>query len=141
MDDIFEHSSASLLRAIGRIYDLTAGMGLLMALIGLYAVISYQVSRRTREIGIRVALGAKRSQVVKIFLNHALVMSAAGVSVGFLLGVFANRLSESALGIGDLDPWLAGIVSLALLSTSLAAALIPARRAARINPQQALRGD
>src|SRR5262249_25129493 len=75
MEDIFERSSVSLIRAVGRIYDLAAGMGLLMALIGLYAVVSYQVARRTREVGIRMALGARRIEVVCIFLSHALIMS------------------------------------------------------------------
>jgi ABC-type antimicrobial peptide transport system permease subunit len=141
MEDIFEHSSVGLLRAVSQIYDLAAGMGLLMALVGLYAVVSYQVARRTREIGIRMALGAKRAQVVRIFLNHALGMSLAGISIGLIVSVFANQLSQSALGIGTLDPWLSASVSAALLLTSLAAAMIPARRAARIDPQQALRQD
>src|SRR6185369_15980078 len=99
MEDIFEHSSVGLLRAVGQIYDLAAEMGLLMALVGLYAVVSYQVARRTREIGIRMALGAKRVQVVRMFLNHAFGLSVAGVSIGLLVSVFANRLSQSALGI------------------------------------------
>jgi macrolide transport system ATP-binding/permease protein len=141
MEDIFEHSSVALLRAVSEIYNLAAAMGLSMALIGLYAVVSYRVARRTREIGIRMAVGAKRSQVVQMFLNHALGLSLAGVSIGLLMSVFANRLSESALGIGSPDPWVWTSVSLALLLTSLAAAAIPARRAARIDPQQALRED
>jgi putative ABC transport system permease protein len=139
MEDIFEHSSPSLIRAVGRIYDLAAGMGLLMALVGLYAIVSNQVAQRTREIGIRMALGAGRMEVVAIFLFQALVMGLIGVTAGLTLSVFANRISETALGIGKLNPWLLSFVSLALLFTALAAALIPARRAARIDPQRALR--
>ena len=88
-----------------------------------------------------MALGAKRMQVVQIFLSQALTMSVTGVSIGLMLSVFANRLSESALGAGKLDPSLLASVSLALLFTTLAASMIPARRAAQIDPQQALRQD
>jgi predicted permease len=141
MEDIFEHSSVSLIRAVGRIYDMAAAMGLLMALVGLYAVMSNQVARRTCEIGIRVALGARRLQVTGIFLKQSLAMSSIGVGIGIGVSVFANRLSQSALGTGELKLWLVSSVAAALLFTVVGASIIPAHRAARIDPQQALRQD
>jgi predicted permease len=141
MEDIFEHGSTSLVRSVARIYDMAAGMGLVMALVGLYAVVSYQVARRTREIGIRMALGAKRMRVVLIFLKQALTMSVIGVSIGMILSLFASPLTETAIGVGKLEPLIVASVSVALLLTTLIASLIPARRAAQIDPQQALRWD
>jgi predicted permease len=141
MQDIFERSSVAMIRAVVRIYDLAAGMGLVMALVGLYAVVSYQVTRRTREIGIRMAIGARRIQVVRLFVQHALMISVIGVGMGLVLSIFANRLSESALGIENVEPTLMAAVSIVLLITTLVAALIPARRAAHVDPQRALRQD
>ena len=141
MEDLFERSSVNLISTVERIYDSGAAMGLLLALVGLYAVVSYQVARRTREIGIRMALGPERVQVIKIFLRQATAVSVVGISVGLAVGIYANSLSESAVGYGRLDPLLLLAVSLALLLTAIAASFIPARRAAQIDPQQALRQD
>jgi ABC-type antimicrobial peptide transport system permease subunit len=141
MEDIFERSSVNIIRTVGRIYDYAAALGLLLALVGLYAVVSYQVGRRTREIGIRMALGAERLQVAKIFLGESMTMSLSGISIGIVLSVFANRISESALGASTLHPMLLGAVSIAFLLTTIAASMIPARRAAQIDPQKALRQD
>jgi ABC-type antimicrobial peptide transport system permease subunit len=141
MEDLFERSSVNMIRTVERIYDSGAAMGLLLALVGLSAVVSYQVARRTREIGIRMALGAERVQVTTIFLKQAAAMSVTGVSIGLAVGIYANSLSESAVGYGRLDPLLLLAVSLALLLTAVAASFIPARRAAQIDPQQALRQD
>ena len=69
-----------------------------IALVGLYAVVSYQVTRRTREIGIRMALGAEQLQVVRIFLKQGIVMSSIGISMGLVLSVFASRAVASNLG-------------------------------------------
>jgi putative ABC transport system permease protein len=141
MDDLFERSSVNTIRMVGRIYDLAATLGLVLALIGLYAVISYQVTRRTREVGIRMALGAHRQNVIGIFLGQAMAMSLSGVSMGLVLSLFANRFSESTLGSTAVRPALLAGVSLALLLTAIVASAIPAFRAARIDPQQALRQD
>jgi putative ABC transport system permease protein len=139
MDDLFERSSVNMIRMVGRIYDLAATLGLLLALIGLYAVVSYQVTRRTREVGIRMALGAERQNVIGIFLGQAIAMSLSGVLIGLVLSLFADRFSESTLGSTALRPALLAGVSLALLFTAIVASAIPAVRAARIDPQQALR--
>ena len=84
MADLFEHSSVNTIRTVGKVYDSTAALGLLLALAGLYAVVSYQVSRRTREIGIRTALGAERLQVMSIFVKQAAMMSGVGILTGLV---------------------------------------------------------
>src|SRR5262249_36772895 len=137
----FERSSVNTIRTVLRIYDFAAGMGLMLALIGLYALVAYQVARRTREIGIRMALGAGRLKVVRMFVRQAMIISACGVAIGLVLSVFASRISGSTLGSSKLHPLLLAAVSVALLVTTLGASLIPARNAARIDPQQALRRD
>jgi predicted permease len=141
MEDLFERSSVSTLRLVYRIYDSAAILGLLLAVVGLYAVISYQVGRRTREIGIRMALGAGRPQVVAIFIRQGGVLGVTGVVVGVALSWYANRLTGNVLGSAKLDPLLLAAVAVTLLATALAASTIPARKAARIDPQKALRQD
>jgi predicted permease len=139
MEDIFNRSSVATIEMILRIYDFAAVMGLTLALVGLYAVVAYQVARKTREIGIRMALGAERLQVMKLFLTQAVWTSAVGIGTGLTLSGFANRLSASTLGTATLDPRLVAVVAVSLLLATTMAALIPARTAARIDPQQALR--
>jgi putative ABC transport system permease protein len=117
-------------------------VGLLLAAIGIYGVTSYAVSRRTREIGIRIALGADRSSVLTLMLRHGLTLALAGVALGTLAAAFASRLIESLLfGIRALDPLT--FVSAAGLFTvvTLVASYLPARRAARVDPMVALRNE
>jgi ABC-type antimicrobial peptide transport system permease subunit len=141
MEDLFERSSVNTIRIVGKIYDSAAVLGLILALVGLYAVVSYQVTRRTREIGIRMALGAEQLEVVLIFLKQATVMSLIGISMGLALSVLANRVGASSLGAPAPYPLLLAGVALSMFVTTLAASLIPAGRAARTDPQQALRQD
>jgi predicted permease len=141
MQDLFDRSSVNTIRIVGTMYDSAAALGLVLALVGLYAVVSYQVTRRTREIGIRMALGAERFHVVKIFLRQAGLMSAAGIAIGLVLAAVANRIGAQSLGAAALHPLVVVAVVAAMLVTTIAAALIPARRAARIDPQRALRQD
>ena len=114
-------------------------MGLTLALVGLYALVAYQVARKTGEIGIRMALGAERLQVVKLFLTQAAWISVVGIGAGLTLSGLASRLSASTLGTASLDPRLVAVVAVSLLLVTTIAALIPARTASRIDPQQALR--
>jgi len=113
-------------------------------LIGLYAVVSYQVARRTREIGIRVALGAARQQVLGMVLKNSAVMAVTGVCIGTVLNLAASQmLSRGILGalVMRLNPASFVLLVLALLATTLLAAGIPARNASRIDPQKALRQE
>jgi putative ABC transport system permease protein len=116
-----------------------AGFGL--ALVGLYAVVAYQVARRTREIGIRMALGADWKNVVTMIGKQAATMGLAGVGVGLILCLAAERMLTSSLNVPAFDPLLFVLVPVGLLLTTVLAAAIPARKAARIDPMRALRQD
>jgi predicted permease len=117
-------------------------MALLLGIIGIYGVISYAVSQRTREIGIRLALGAQKSELKWMFVRSALVLTAAGVGIG-LLGAAAVMQSMKSLlfGISPLDPLTYLTVPLVLCAAAILASYLPARRAAGIDPMEALRVD
>jgi predicted permease len=131
-----------------RVADLVSGIaaavglvGFTMALIGLYAVVAYQVSRRTREIGIRMALGALRGQVLRGVLRQAAVIGAIGVATGTSISFAAGRGLTAVAGTPSFDPLLFAAVPVCLLLTTVLAAAMPAKRAASIDPQRALRHD
>jgi ABC-type antimicrobial peptide transport system permease subunit len=122
---------------------LSAGFGalaLLLSLVGLYGVVSFTVTQRTREIGLRVALGATRLATIWLLLRDALVMTALGIAIA-LPSVWAlGRLIESQLyGVKPTDPPTMAAAIVLLCSATLMAALIPARRASAVNPADALR--
>ena len=117
-------------------------LGLLLAAIGLFGVISCSVARRTREIGIRIAIGAHPQDVARLVLARASMLAAAGIAIGLLLALIAGRLLTSAVyGVSVRDPltYAAAISTMALVA--LAAAAIPARRAAAVDPLRALRAE
>jgi predicted permease len=116
-----------------------AGLGL--ALVGLYAVVAYQVARRTHEIGIRMALGADWKNVVTMIGKQAATMGLAGIGAGLILCLAAERMLTASLNVPAFDPVLFVLVPVGLLLTTVLAAAIPARKAARIDPMRALRQD
>jgi putative ABC transport system permease protein len=117
-------------------------LSLLLATLGIYGVTSYTVSRSTSEIGVRLALGATREGIIRLFLTRALKTAVAGLLIGLAAAIVATRsLSSLLFGIAPLDPVTLIAVSLLLVLVVLAAALIPARRASRINPWVSLRAD
>jgi predicted permease len=117
-------------------------MALALSLIGIYGVISYAVSQRTREIGIRLALGAQKSELSWMFVRSALVMTIAGVVIGMCAATALTQLMRSLLfGISPLDPITYVIVPLVLAMAALLASYLPARRAAAVNPVDALRAE
>jgi putative ABC transport system permease protein len=119
-----------------------AGLGLLLAVMGIYGVIAYLVAQRTQEIGIRLALGAPRSAVVWLVSSEGLRMALAGVAVGLFGTMMAARSLTSLLyGISALDPLTLGSASIVLIAVALAACALPAQRAARIDPIRALRAE
>jgi putative ABC transport system permease protein len=119
---------------------LAGGMALLLGIIGLYGVIAYSVSQRTREIGIRAALGAQQSQLVGMFVSHGLRLAAIGVACGLAVAFVAMRLMSSLLfGVRPADPLTYAAVSLGLIATAALASYLPARGAAAVNPSEALR--
>jgi predicted permease len=114
----------------------------LLAAIGLYGVMSYAVARRTREIGIRMALGAEPSGVLWLILSEVALLSAVGVLTGLLTAFFAARRVESQLfGLTPMDPITLGSAVALLLTVALLAGFVPARRATRIDPLLALRTE
>jgi putative ABC transport system permease protein len=117
-----------------------AGLAVVLACVGLYGVVAYVVSRRGREIGIRIALGAQRDQVVRMILMHGLVPAAAGLLVGLALALAFGRIAESLLfEVSPRDPLVMSAVVAVLAVVTFAAALLPARRASRVDPAVALR--
>ncbi len=119
-----------------------AGLSLLLAAIGIYGVIAYAVSQRTREIGIRTALGATRGNIVRLVLRHGLVLTAIGLVAGIAGAAALTRLMASLLfGVGSWDGLTLLVVATILGSVALLACLVPARRAARVDPIVALRTD
>jgi putative ABC transport system permease protein len=115
-------------------------MAALLAAIGLYGVMAYNVGRRTREIGIRMALGASRGDVSRLILNEVVVLLVIGLAVGLLAAFAASRLAESLLfGVNSHDPVVFVAVGACLSIVALAGGYLPARKAARVEPIQALR--
>jgi ABC-type antimicrobial peptide transport system permease subunit len=119
-----------------------AGVGLVLAAIGIYGVIAYLVGQRTREVGVRMALGATPAAVTRMFLRHATGWTLAGVAAGLAGSLAVTRLLASMLFQVDArDPWSRAAAPAVLLAVALAAAWLPARRAARIDPVRTLREE
>ena len=119
---------------------LFAAFGLGLAAVGVYGVVSYTVAQRTNEIGLRMALGAQRSQIVGLVVRQGMEMAAAGAAVG--LGgawVLRKTISQLLFGISPADPATFVTAALVLIAFALTASLLPARRAAKVDPMVALR--
>jgi len=117
-----------------------AGIALLLTMVGLYGVMAYSVTRRTREIGVRIALGASRSTVLSMVLQQALVLLVAGLVLGLATSLAVDRLLQSMLfGVSAVNPVVLALSGLLVALTGLLAAYLPARRAAAMDPMTALR--
>jgi ABC-type antimicrobial peptide transport system permease subunit len=111
-----------------------------LACIGLYGLLSYEVARRTREIGIRAALGAQRQDVLRMVIKQGLVLVVFGLVAGVMVAFGATRFLQSLLfGVKPTDPWTFAAVCGLLISVGVLACYIPARRATRVDPMVALR--
>ena len=139
--DLYEQRSVKVAQVLLTFVGGIALIGLGLALVGLYAVVAYQVSRRTREIGIRMAIGASRVEVMTMILRHAAVLGVGGSALGFLLSVAAGQGLTAGLKVPQFDGLLFAGVVVSLLIVTMGAALIPARRAALIDPMVAMRQD
>ena len=117
-------------------------LGLLLSAIGIYGVLAYSVARRTREIGVRMALGAERHNVVRLIVGQGLVLTLIGASGGILIAFAVTRVLQRFLyGISSNDPLTFAGVALLLMSIALLACYIPARRATKVDPLTALRHE
>ena len=117
-----------------------SGLALGLAAIGVYAVMAYSVSQRTREIGIRIALGARSRQVLYLILSQGAKLALAGVAAGVLGALLLKRIMASLLyGLGATDPLIFSIVPLLIVLVILLACYLPAYRATRVDPMVALR--
>jgi putative ABC transport system permease protein len=116
------------------------GLGFALAIVGVYGVMSYVVSQQTREIGIRMALGADRQKVLRMVIVHGLKLTLTGVVIGVGVSLALTRFMRSQLlGVSATDPVTFGGVAILLVVVAVAACFIPARRAMRIDPMVALR--
>jgi ABC-type antimicrobial peptide transport system permease subunit len=115
-------------------------LALVLAAVGLYGVLAYAVARRAKEIGIRMALGAVRGEVLWMVIRHALILLGAGIAIGIPVALGASRFVSSMLfGVKGTDPWTIAAASAVLTAAALVAALLPAWRASRVDPIVALR--
>jgi predicted permease len=121
---------------------IAAAMALVLGIVGIYAVIAYAVAQRTREIGIRVALGAQQGELRRMFLRYGLVLASVGVAIGAAVAAALTRFMRSLLfEVSPLDPATYVAVSIALMGTALLASYLPARRASAIDPAVSLRSQ
>ncbi|HJP93206.1 MAG TPA: ABC transporter permease [Pyrinomonadaceae bacterium] len=127
-------------RMIAVLLSVFGGSALLLAAIGIYGVMGYSVAQRTHEIGIRIALGAERADILKLIVGQGMVLVAIGAALGLALAVAATRVLKSLLfGISATDPLTYTVVVLVLIAVALLACYLPARRATKVDPLVALR--
>jgi putative ABC transport system permease protein len=126
----------------GWVFGTIGAIGLLLAAVGVYGVLSYSVSQRTQEIGVRVALGASNRHVLRLVVGQGLLLAAIGVGVGLVLAAAGTPLARSLLfNVSPFDPLTFTAVSAFLVGVALLASFLPARRATRVDPVIALRGE
>ena len=125
-----------------RVVGYAGGLGLLLTAIGLYGVLALAVGQRTREIGVRMALGARVSGILSLILREGMALALAGLAVGLASAMFLSRLLTRFLyGITPGDPVTYGVATVLVGGVALAACAVPAWRAARVDPMVALRDE
>jgi ABC-type antimicrobial peptide transport system permease subunit len=141
MDEILDAQVAN--RSLQRtLLTAFAGLALFIACVGLYGVLSYRVANRTREIGLRIALGATSSGIGRMVVAQGVVLTAAGLTIGLIASAALARMIQTQLyGIAPTDTTTYVAVALVVAAISLVACYLPARRAARVDPMVALRDE
>jgi putative ABC transport system permease protein len=128
------------LRFVALLLALFAGLAFMLAIIGIYGVMSYAVAQRTQEIGVRMALGARYSDVFKLVMGHAMILTLAGIALGLACAMALTRLMTSLLfEVKPTDTTTFALVSISLTISAMVACYVPARRAAKVDPLVALR--
>jgi len=138
----FEQQGLWGVRLVAEVISAVGVVGLALSVLGLYAVIAYSVSQRTREIGIRMAIGASERRVLGMVLGQGFVLSAIGITVGLLLTLALSTVIADLLnGVNPREPAVYAAATIVLLSVTLVATYLPARRASHVDPQAALRAE
>jgi len=131
-----------LLRLSTLMFGFFGAMAMIVALVGIYGVTAYAVVRRTREIGVRIAVGARPAAVLRLILVENLATAVAGIAAGWLLGIGVGRVMASVfVDIPAFDPWIFSLVPTCFVLAALGATWTPARRASAVNPISALRAE
>ena len=145
MDELYRLRSVVILNVIVSLVAAMGMMGLALALVGLYGLVAYAAAHRTKEIGIRMAIGAGRSDVIRMVLGQGAVLAVAGLGGGLLASAGVARALGAVLpggAVGDGTDYMAfPLVAATVLAVTLLASYVPARRASRVNPTDALRHD
>jgi ABC-type antimicrobial peptide transport system permease subunit len=129
-------------RMIATLSSFFAGLAVALASVGLYGLLSYSIARRTREIGVRIAVGASRSAIVRMIVREGVILTMAGVIVGVPCALAAGRLTRALLfDLSPSQPVALSVGAVFLIVVGFVAGLVPAWRAARLNPITALRCD
>jgi putative ABC transport system permease protein len=139
--DAMVGDSVEMQRFRGILVGSFAGVGLLLAVLGVYGTVSYSVAQRTFEIGVRMAFGAERTGILKMVLRQVLLLASIGIGCGLALSLVAGRFIASMLtGVSPSDPLSLAVGIALLLAAAMCAALVPARAASRVEPMESLRG-
>jgi predicted permease len=146
MEEFYRMRTVVALKVVSGFITAMGLMGLILAIVGLYGLVAYAVSRRTREIGIRMAIGANRSTVLRMVLRQGMMLAVAGLGLGLLASMGASRGLSAVFpggpgGDGRTDFVAFPLVAVTVLAVTALAAYLPARRASRINPTEALRDE
>jgi len=141
LQDVLDRASAQMAFTMV-LLAIAASVALVLGVIGIYGVMSYVVTQRTGEIGVRLALGAEPATVSRMIVRQGGLVTGAGIAIGLATALAGSRLIESLLyGGSSRDPRVLAITTVTLLAVALFACWLPARRAARLNPLEALRAD
>jgi putative ABC transport system permease protein len=141
MEDVV-HGSVAEARFRTLLLAVFAGLALVLAMVGLYGVMSYSVTQRTQELGVRAALGAQPGDLLQLVVGHGLRLALGGVGIGLAVAIAGTRIiSKMLFGVTAIDPVTFGVTCLGMLGVAVAASLIPAMRATRVDPATALRTE
>jgi len=141
MEDYFDQRATGTLGLLIKMMAGLAVLGLILALVGLYGLMTYSVGLRQREIGIRMAVGANQASVLKMVLQHGLLLALVGVAIGLLVSLLAGNSATAVIGTSSFNLPLVAFVAASLILAAALGAYIPARRAARLDPNVVLRQE